>query len=306
MSFLVELPQSEFNPDAFARFAPTGGFNNDNALAMAWMSQLAYETRLPDKIRAISRLWELADVRILRQAVNNSPLPLSDTRGIIASRSEALIIAFAGTDPLHVQNWVSDFYLGRPTAGVHEGFEGAADAVWPEVGAAIERGMKEKRPLFVVGHSLGAAIALVAVDRGRREKGLDAAQVFVFGAPRVGRADFVASYNAAFGSTTYRLVHGRDIVPTVPPAELGFHHVGRYLSCESGAKFNLKQLRAASDSDEPPTGNDFFSGVANRLRNLMGSPSPTSRLDALGRLTLLLAPSIGDHLPDRYFTALTP
>jgi triacylglycerol lipase len=205
-----------------------------------------------------------------------------------------------------VLNWVSDFYLGRPTAGVHEGFQGAADAVWPEVGAAIERGMKEKRPLFVVGHSLGAAIALVAVDRGRREKGLDAAQVFVFGAPRVGRADFVASYNAAFGSTTYRLVHGRDIVPTVPPAELGFHHVGRYLSCESGAKFNLKQLRAASDSDEPPTGNDFFSDVANRLRNLMGSPSPTSRFDALGRLTRLLAPSIGDHLPDRYFTALTP
>jgi hypothetical protein len=81
MSFLVELPQSEFNPDAFARFAPTGGFNNDNALAMAWMSQLAYETRLPDKIRAISRLWELADVRILRQAVNNSPLPLSTHAG---------------------------------------------------------------------------------------------------------------------------------------------------------------------------------------------------------------------------------
>jgi hypothetical protein len=308
MSFLVELPQGEFNPNAFKGFDPTVGFDpdNGNALAMAWMAQLAYETRLPEKVGAISQLFQLTDVRIVRQAVNNSPLPLSDTRGIIASRGEALIVAFAGTDPLHVLNWVSDFYIGRPTERVHEGFQAAADVVWPEVGAAIERGIKENRRLFVVGHSLGAAIALVTVDRARQEKDLHSAQVFVFGAPRVGRADFVATYNATFGSTTYRLVHGRDIVPTVPPVELGFHHVGRFLGCESGAKFNLTQLSFEPGSDEPSSGDDFFKGVGGQLRNLFGVPSLTSRVDALGRLTQLLAPSIGDHLPDRYFTALTP
>jgi len=305
MSFLVELPQDEYNLNAFARFAPTGGFDNDTALAMAWMSQLAYETRLPDKIRAISASFGLSEVRILQQPVK-STLPLSDTRGIIANKDNALIIAFAGTDPLKLLNWVSDFYLGQPSADVHEGFQDAAAAVWPVVGAAIQRCMEERRPLFVTGHSLGAAIALATVDRARREKGLDSAQVFVFGAPRVGRADFVADYNAAFGSTTYRLVHGRDIVATVPPTELGFRHVGRFLNCESGGKFNSKQLLATSDSDEPSSGDDFFSGVADRLQNLLGSLSPTSRVDALGRLTLLLAPSIGDHLPDRYYTALTP
>jgi hypothetical protein len=142
----------------------------------------------------------------------------------------------------------------------------------------------------------------VTVDRARQEKNLQSAQVFVFGAPRVGRTDFVAAYNATFGSTTYRLVHGRDIVPTVPPVKLGFHHVGRFLGCKSGAKFNLTQL----SSDEPSSGDDLFKGVGGQLRNLFGGPSPTSRVDALGRLTLLLAPSIGDHLPDRYFTALAP
>lgn len=50
----------------------------------------------------------------------------------------------------------------------------------------------------------------------------------------------------------------------------------------------------------------MFKDVGGQLRNLFGGPSPTSRVDALGRLTLLLAPSIGDHLPDRYFTALAP
>ncbi len=303
MSFLVELPQSEYDRNAFAQFAPRGGFTSGNALAMAWMSQLAYETRLPDKIEAIGKIWGLADhPKILRQPVK-STLPLSDTRGIIAGKDEAVIIAFAGTDPLNLLNWVSDFYLGRPDADVHEGFQDAAAAVWPDVEAAIERCMAAQRPLFVAGHSLGAAIALVTAERAQREKGLAAAQVFVFGAPRVGRPDFCASY--PFGSTTYRLVHGNDIVPTVPPAEFGFHHVGRYLRCDSGAKFNLMQLPDAADSDEPSSGSDFFSGIASRLRGLVGAPSATSRADVLGMLSLLLAPSIGDHLPDRYIAALT-
>jgi len=86
---------------------------------------------------------------------------------------------------------------------------------------------------------------------------------------------------------------------------LGFHHVGRLLSCESGTKFDLTKLLAESSSDEPSSGNGFFSGLAERMRNLVGLPSPTARVDALGKLTLLLAPSIGDHLTDRYFTALT-
>jgi triacylglycerol lipase len=305
MSFAVELPQSEYNKAAFAHFEPAAGFRPGNALAMAWISQLAYETHLPDKIRAIGALWQLGEVRIVQQR-GKGPLPLSDTRGIITNKDEALILAFAGTDPLNLLNWVSNFYLGQPTAEAHAGFVDAAAAVWPQIGAAIDMCIQERRPLFVTGHSLGAAIALATVDRARGEKGLDTAQVFVFGAPRVGRGDFVARYNAAFGPTTYRLVHGRDIVATVPPSELGFRHVGRYLSCGTGTKFDLTKLPAGPDSDEPCSGNGFFSGVADRMRHLFGTPSPTSRADALGKLTLLLAPSIGDHLPDRYYTALTP
>jgi triacylglycerol lipase len=303
LSFLVELPQNEFNPHAFTQFAPKASFNVGNALAMAWISQLAYETRLPEKICAIGKLWDLSNIRVLRQPVK-STLPLSDTRGVIATKENALIVSFSGTDPLSLFNWASDFYVGQPTADVHEGFLDAAAAVWAEVGAAIEAGMKEKRPLFVVGHSLGAAIAMATVDRARAEKGLDTAQVFVFGAPRVGRRDFATRYNGVFGPTTYRFVHGKDIVPTVPPSDLGFRHVGRYLSCTSGAKFDLTQLLPGFDSDEPSSGSGLFSAVS-RLPNFFGASSLTSRFDTLGKLTELLAPSIGDHLPDRYYTALT-
>jgi triacylglycerol lipase len=306
MSFLVQLPEDQFNPEAFGNGVPVGGFNMNSARAMAWISQLAYETRLPDKIERIAMLWKFDDIRILQQPAK-STLPLSSTRGVLANKGNAMIIAFAGTDPANLLNWVSDFYLGRPKADVHQGFQDAAAAVSREVDSAIEQCMKDGRTLFIAGHSLGAAIALVTADRARSEKGLNQAEVYVFGSPRVGRADFVARYNASFGHTTYRFVHGKDIVPTVPPSELGFHHVGRLLQCERGQKFASTRLSAGAESDEPSAGDDFFSGIRGRLRGLFAGPlSPTSRIDTLGLLTQLLAPSIGDHLPDRYFTAATP
>ena len=161
---------------------------------MAWMSQLAYETRFPDKIKRIATGWELGDVRVLQQPAK-STLPLSNTHAVLATAKDAMIIAFAGTDPLDLLNWISDFYLGRVDADVHQGFEDAADAVWTDVGAAIERCMNDGRALFIAGHSLGAAIALVIADRARQEKALQHAEVYVFGSPRVGRDDFVSRYN---------------------------------------------------------------------------------------------------------------
>ncbi len=133
------------------------------------------------------------------------------------------------------------------------------------------------------------------------------AEIYIFGAPRVGRTEFVTRYNSTFGPTTYRFVHGKDIVPTVPFSELGFHHVGRLLQCERGERFEPSRLLAEVSSDRPSPGDDFFSGIAERVRDLFGGPlSPTLRLDALGQLSQLLAPSIGDHLPDRYYNALRP
>jgi hypothetical protein len=82
--------------------------------------------------------------------------------------------------------------------------------------------------------------------------------------------------------------------------------VGRFLQCESGQKFDQTRLRNDVDSDEPQAGKGFFSGIAEQLHNLFAGPlSPTSRIDALGRVSQLLSPSISDHLPDRYYTSLT-
>ena len=302
MSFLVERPPAQYDRAAFSGFnSSSTTFNLATARAMMWMSQLAYETHVPATIDAVSKLFQLSNVKVLSKPAKSS-LPLTDTRGVIATKDDATIVAFAGTDPLHLLNWVSDFTLGRPQATVHEGFRDAAAAVWDDVKAALGPARDRGSPIFIAGHSLGAAIAVVTADSARRELQLTNAQIYLFGCPRVGRADFVAPYNITFGGTTYRLVHGADIVPTVPPPLLGFHHVGGYIGCGSGAKFSAGQAGPAFGSDEPAA----TAGLGAQLRNLFVGFSQNARQDALGNLTVALPPGIGDHLPDRYCAALTP
>ena len=49
--------------------------------------------------------------------------------------------------------------------------------------------------------------------------------VYTFGSPRVGDGVFAEIYAERLGSKTYRLTHGRDVVPSVPNTLLGFRHV---------------------------------------------------------------------------------
>jgi triacylglycerol lipase len=304
MSFLVELPLSEYNRNAFADFnKASGNFDPDVARAMMWMSQLAYETHVPQTITAVSGFWTLSNVKLLMQPAK-STLPVSDTRGVIAQRDGATIVAFAGTDPLILKNWVSDFYLGRPKGDVHQGFKDAAAAVWDDVRTALIAASGAGSPIFITGHSLGAALAVVTADRARSEPAIARPQVYLYGCPRVCRVDAAAAYNATLGPTTYRLVHGNDIVPTVPPPQLGFQHVGRYLACGPRTKFVVSQLAPNSNSDEPLPTTGGFAGLTQQLEDLVVGFSPSRRMDLIGRLSQLLLPGIGDHLPDRYYDAL--
>jgi triacylglycerol lipase len=303
MSFLLALPENLYSRTAFAAFSAAGSLNPGTARALIWLSQLAYETNAPSKIDNIGRLWSLDSIRIFTQPAK-SVLPMSDTRGVIATRNGALIIAFAGTDPLVLADWVADFRFAPSAAHLHEGFQNAADAVWGEIGAAMRDAAASGRPVFLAGHSLGAALAVVAAERALREAKIARAEVYTYGLPRVGEQAFVDAYRPLDG-TTYRFVHGNDLVPTVPPEQFGYRHVGRMFHCESGGRFAFGDAAAGVATERPTAGGGMLAGLLEPLRRLLSPPtSPSFRSDALGRLYGFLPQGIGDHLPDRYYHAL--
>ncbi|HEX4552738.1 MAG TPA: lipase family protein [Xanthobacteraceae bacterium] len=308
MSRLVEISPEEYSPSAFAKFDPAKGVSLDNARAMMWMSQLAYEAYRPGPsatIQTVGDVWKFTSVvPIAKKQVGINAT--YDTCGVIGERDKAVIIAFAGTDPGVWQTIITDFTL-RPRGDTHAGFQAAADAVRGEVAQAVALSRAGAKPLFITGHSLGAAIAAISALDGDAKP----AAVYGFGMPRPGDARFHARYTAALGDRTFRYVHGLDLVARVPPSILpgttGFRHVGRMFQCASGGKFDDAAPPSGLDSDDPPFAPELSDVLTAGLGALAAGhffspPGP----GAFGSLFPFLPQPIRDHLQDRYWVALTP
>jgi hypothetical protein len=139
----------------------------------------------------------------------------------------AALVLRGTNDP---RDWLTDFKaIPHRWAGgglVHKGFADALHSVWDKVTASLDKNVPADCPLFIAGHSLGAALATLAAAL-RRPRGL-----YTYGSPRVGDDDFGETLA---GVNNFRVVNNRDVVTTVPPP-LPFHHVGElhYIAHEGG------------------------------------------------------------------------
>lgn len=299
MSFLVQLPRSEYPLDAI------GDLSADPLLrkagSAAWLAQLAYEED-EKKISCILKDW---DLELITRFAPLAPsiLPTSRTTGLIVEGQGRRFIVFTGTDPLHLANWINDFDVPIGPQGIHHGFQQALEAAWDQVKAALPRD-EPRRSVWFIGHSLGGALAALAAKRANDEFAIEAEAVYVFGMPRVGDAAFSDQYERILGSRTFRFVHGDDIVAGAPPSELGYRHNGRLLKCARNSTFD-EALLVGTRSDDPQFRSDILTGFRDAIFGFFsGILAPEIRRDVVGEASRVLPPSIGDHLPDRYLKAL--
>jgi triacylglycerol lipase len=319
MSFLTQLPINLYAADAFDDFHPILTFHLGTARALAWLSQLAYETD-QSKINQLCQMLNLSPVGNQIVESVTTALPIADTKVLVLGFGGATLIAFAGTDPVSLVDWVSDFDIRPTDGGAAEGFDTAMRAVEFDI---LSR-LAPDGQIFVTGHSLGGALAVLLADQ-LNTMGKSVAAVYTFGMPRPGRRTFADRYNAdPLANRTYRLVYGEDIVPTVAPSEpFGFRHVGQYLPVVRSEKFSASPNPDLS-SDQP----EFVRGVAKEFANLfhgsaaafaaraaqmqavgnalIGSPTSIARSDLGGIFIELLPTRIRDHMPDRYIAACSP
>ncbi len=208
----------------FPAFDPTiSTYSQGNALWLAELSRLAYrhdhEENDPPPQPTQSSFLEKAGCtrRHFFQSQHTG------TQAILAEFDGAppyAVLAFRGTEQ-EPKDYIADLNLGKlrhheGKIEVHEGFRSALDSVWKE----IEQVLRQLRcPVYFTGHSLGAALATLAAARHTPTA------LYTFGSPRVGDEDFAASLKD-IEHTIHRVVDDQDGVTRLPPAELGFHHVG--------------------------------------------------------------------------------
>lgn len=75
----------------------------------------------------------------------------------------------------------------------------------------------------------GALASLSALDL-RFHLNFTDVRVWSFGSPRVGNVGWQALFNEHVDES-WRFTHNRDVVPSLPPQLMGFHHVAREVGC---------------------------------------------------------------------------
>lgn len=257
-------PFDNFNPR-------TARWSAYNALALAYASQLAYQNEAA--IEATLRQWDFDPARF-------KFLDAQDTQGFVAATDEMILVAFRGTEANAIWDWMTDADIVlRPfVAGtVHEGFYDGLDEVWADMNAAIARLQDQGQALWFTGHSLGAALACLAVARLTFEQHKPINGLYTFGQPRTGDFAFSRDFDHEFGSRTFRFVNNADIVTRIPPRVLGYSHVGQLMFFDGQGRLHtdegwwnafLNEVKVGIEGLDKPAGLIKEHAVARYVKNM--------------------------------------
>ncbi len=169
----------------------------------------------------------------------------TEAYGVVHEASGEILVAFRGTEPGDITDLGTDINI-RPTpwsmgGNVHAGFAAAFEGVRAE----IERWIGQHgghAALTVTGHSLGAALATLAMSRWRPRR------LVTFGCPRVGDKAFVATLDL---KASVRYVDCCDIVCTVPPASAWYADSGpkRYIDRAGIVRDSISEADVTADRE---------------------------------------------------------
>lgn len=207
------MPQGLFDPH-------TTKYRYQNAHLLAKASSLAYQS--PDVIEPEVGQWGLPQFVFIDR---------KDSQAFIAGNAEMIVIAFRGTEPTTLQDWMTDVKIRRktgPYGKVHRGFLKGFQVVWPEIRAVIKEWQTQAQSLWLTGHSLGGALATLGMaSLGEEAKPVHG--LYTFGQPRVGGKTFARNFDLDFKARMFRFVNNNDVVTRVPTRKTGFRHVGQVL-----------------------------------------------------------------------------
>ena len=165
---------------------------------------------------------------------------VDNTQAWVGENAGSIVIAFRGSEsPTTIdgfKDWLltnarnflvlpegrigTDFAAAGVGARFHRGFMEALDEIWNPLLVAIEEALQRKeRPIWVTGHSLGGAIALLAAWR-LHQKFISIHRIVTFGAPMIGNNAAAEAFHREFPNRVIRYVDSFDMVPKLPTMSL--------------------------------------------------------------------------------------
>jgi hypothetical protein len=225
--------------------ASIAGYETTNALAAARASMLAYEDSA--MVHSIANGWGFSRHRV-------HPLSVKNHTAFVLANDSFILVAFRGTndrkdiwDDSNI--WPVDIGIGN----VHRGFRQAAQTLWPKVLQTTTQVRDRNQPVWLTGHSLGGAIAVLTALRMQEER-IEVAGIYTFGQPRVGDQAFV-DHTRRVLPAYFRVVNHVDAVPTLPP---GWKHSGDLMYFDTAGRLHPGGCDSAQTSMDIKTAAIFY------------------------------------------------
>jgi triacylglycerol lipase len=206
----------------------------------------------PQRTANVMAVIPLPHQRMVRAMVANNPI-----MGFVGRNdtTQTVIVSFRGTET--PEDWLQDLdalavpFPDIPTGGlVHQGFDAVYQTIRDSVIAGVDAAKVNATSMWITGHSLGGAIALIAaLDFGKNAVPPLVSQLYTFAGPRVGDTTFKNLFDATI-PVCYRVVNRWDIVPQLPPPPL-FIHAGQLVDIDGGFTLDLAKAHSLLESYKP-------------------------------------------------------
>lgn len=274
---------SEFNKSAFA----DGVFSWQAALNLALTSSQAY--RNASEIEAVATSWGFTQFAFFDNKA---------TQAFAAADSDSVLIGFRGSEA-KFEDWFGNFNaLPKSTnryGTVHLGFYSGYHAIANELLAFLDKVGATDKALWIGGHSLGGALALIATAELHERYTI--AATHTVGQPRTGRSDFAHYCDTHFGERYVRIVNNDDLVTRIPPH---FSHAGKLQWFNQAGEPAAPSKRRSGDqevqvSPEPEAMSEAeFAAIQQQVRD-----AAKDRGELTGKLVRSI-PGVTDHDIDGY------
>lgn len=205
------------------------GLDVDAVLELGLLSLAAYQQRIDcidGEPLSVPESFELDEVFLVseyleRQSCKNDPgrVPIA----FISTKDESIFLAFRGT--ADISEAIIDLMMTQvPYPFVEDGgmteqgftslYGSVSDSIIEKIDELINTGSFST--LFITGHSLGGALAVLAVPDIMENVSPVRTYMCNFAGPRVGDAQFAKLYNSLI-NRSLRVVNTNDVVPQLPP-----------------------------------------------------------------------------------------
>jgi len=241
-------------------------FNASNAERLGRAADLVYENDAT--VAKTAKTWKMELVKSFKHR---------DTQSYIIGDDNTWILAFRGTEvtkPKDITTDLNALLVNGLGGKIHKGFRDALSYIWTDLWNTLSKN-RGTRTLWVTGHSLGGALATLAVAKLRQEKNQSINGLYTFGSPRVGNGKFADKFDDAFKKYTYRFVNDNDAVPHVPTEDLGFRHIGTRMQFDEKGRLNNKKKKTSifkkilDRAEDIVTADDLRDhSMSNYLKNL--------------------------------------